>query len=1190
MGSQGDDRGAAIAVDADGNVCVAGNSFATWGSPINLHAGGEDAFAVKLDSNGAMQWNTFMGSQGDDRGAAIAIDADGNACVAGNSFATWGSPVNSYAGGKDAFVTQLDSGGILQWNTFMGSQGDDHGAAIAVDADGNVCVAGNSFATWGSPVNSYAGGKDAFVAQLDSGGTLQWNTFMGSQGDDHGAAIAVDGSGDAFIAGTSYATWGSPPNLHAGGEDAFAAKLGISGVLQWNTFMGSSDNDYGYGIAVDWVGNVYVAGTSYATWGSPIDAHSGSTDAFAAHIYHQSEPSTLDVTPNYLIMVEGHIEYVDVSGGTGVYSVSSSDSSVATATVQGYIITITATGPGNATIAVTDTSTNSAVVSVMVTADPSIFRVTPTSLNLSEGQSGTLTISGGASPYTAVSSDISMADVVLNGDTAVVTGVAEGPAIITVTDKDFNSITVSVTVTYAIAVTPPTLSITEGDMVTVSISGGESPYSASSSNTSVATASVSGSTVTITGNGEGAATVTVTDNNSISASISVTVSALTPLLSISPSSIDITEGDMGTVSISGGESPYGASSSNTSVATASVSGSTVTITGNGEGAATVTVTDNNFSSASISVTISALTLLLSVSPSSIGITEGDTDTVSISGGESPYSASSSNISVATASVSGGIVTITGTGEGSATVTVTDNNFSSASISVTVSASIQPLSVTPSNLTITEGNTGHLRITGGTGFYRVSSSETSIVTAVLGGAVSGETPVSVIGKSEGTATVIITDANYATASSVVTVSPMAKAIVVAGGGPYAENSLWNITKTCADYAVKVLYYQGYTNDTVYYLSSENGSEVDGATTTANLVYAITEWAQNANDLLIYVTGHGGYGYFRVDEAQIVYAWQLDYLLDQIQQIIPGRATVIYDACQSGSFLGYLVPPTGKERVIATSASQFEEALFAAEGQVSFSYLFWSSMFTGASFHESFVQAADSIGVSYNQTPLLDANGNGIGNEGVDTNAADNIQIGNEASTAGDIPFIASVSPHQELVDVTSALVYAQGVVGTDGIGSVFAVITPPDYTTGSPDIPAINLPILELIHVDDSRYEGTYMGFTTSGTYNIAIYATDVSGVISLPEETQVTVTIDLWSGATDLGDGWKYLDWFGSFWVDENSPWIYHSEHGWVYAHGKNTSDIWFYTIELDWFWTSAMAYPMIYVSREGIWTWELWY
>ena len=146
----------------------------------------------------------------------------------------------------------------------------DYGYGIAVDTSGNVYVAGYSDATWGSPVRPYAGTYDAFVAKLNGSGALQWNTFLGGSSDDYGNGIAVDTSGNVYVTGYSTATWGSPVRPFSGGDDAFVAKLNGSGALQWNTFLGGSNVDYGYGIAVDTSGNVYVTGNSEATWGSPV--------------------------------------------------------------------------------------------------------------------------------------------------------------------------------------------------------------------------------------------------------------------------------------------------------------------------------------------------------------------------------------------------------------------------------------------------------------------------------------------------------------------------------------------------------------------------------------------------------------------------------------------------------------------------------------------------------------------------------------------------------------------------------------------------------------------------------------------------------------------------------------------------------------------------------------------------------
>jgi len=287
MGSADVDYGNAIAVDMQGNIYVTGWSEATWGTPINPYAGGKDAFVAKLNNSGVRKWHTFLGSAKGDYARAIAVDSRGNVYVAGGSEATWGTPIASFDWPWATFAAKLNSRGVLKWHTFLGSASDGSSKGIAVDTSGNVYVAGWS-GPWGTPINPNPGGVDAFLAKLNSSGVLQWHTFMGSYEDfDYIRGIALDTSGNVYVAGGSEVTWGWPVNSHTGDSDVFAAKLNSSGVRQWHTFMGSASSDSGTGIAVDGSGNVYVLGDSNATWGTPVNAHAGKAgkeNAFVAKL------------------------------------------------------------------------------------------------------------------------------------------------------------------------------------------------------------------------------------------------------------------------------------------------------------------------------------------------------------------------------------------------------------------------------------------------------------------------------------------------------------------------------------------------------------------------------------------------------------------------------------------------------------------------------------------------------------------------------------------------------------------------------------------------------------------------------------------------------------------------------------------------------------------------------------------
>jgi hypothetical protein len=180
-------------------------------------------------------------------------------------------------------VAELSNNGELLWNTFLGSGMSVWGNSIASDNSNNYYIAGNSDSTWGSPIKSYSGGSDAFVAKLDGNGILLWNTFLGSINNDYGYAIKGDGVGNLYVTGTSNLTWGTPFWPHSGKSDAFIVKLNTNGQLLWNAFLGSSGMDDAMGIDIH-DKYIYITGSSSSTWGNPIRSFSGGSDVFVSKI------------------------------------------------------------------------------------------------------------------------------------------------------------------------------------------------------------------------------------------------------------------------------------------------------------------------------------------------------------------------------------------------------------------------------------------------------------------------------------------------------------------------------------------------------------------------------------------------------------------------------------------------------------------------------------------------------------------------------------------------------------------------------------------------------------------------------------------------------------------------------------------------------------------------------------------
>ncbi len=312
LGGSGADLATAIALDSKGAAYVAGFTesydFPTAGAAQSANAGGNDAFIAKLSPNGlSLVYCTYIGGSGDDRAAAIAVDSSGAAYVTGSTtsqnFPLRGAAQSSPGGGRDAFALKLSpAGNTLIYSSYLGGSGPDTGNAIAVDSAGDAYIAGDTSSLnfpAGGFQRSDKGGQDAFVAKLSPDGTrLVYSTYLGGTNTDHAAAIAVDATASAWVAGstwsTNFPTAQAFQGALAGGQDAFVARLSADGnALPFSSYLGGANGATAYpeaaqAIALDAQGNAYLAGvTSSSNFPLMLAAQSvrnGLTDAFVTKV------------------------------------------------------------------------------------------------------------------------------------------------------------------------------------------------------------------------------------------------------------------------------------------------------------------------------------------------------------------------------------------------------------------------------------------------------------------------------------------------------------------------------------------------------------------------------------------------------------------------------------------------------------------------------------------------------------------------------------------------------------------------------------------------------------------------------------------------------------------------------------------------------------------------------------------
>jgi predicted secreted protein len=265
-------------------VQTSGGGYALAGSTRSFGVSNADAWLVKTDEFGNMQWNKTYGGANYEFFDTIVQTGDGGYALAGytNSFG---------AGGYDFWLVKTDASGNAQWNKTYGGTSDDSATSVVQTADGGYALAGST-SSFG------AGGYDFWLVKTDASGNAQWNKTYGGTSDDMAFAFVQTSDG-------GYALAGYTKSFGAGSHDFWLVKTDSAGNAQWNKTYGGTSMDYATALVKTVDGGYALAGYTTSFGVGPNDFWLVKTDASGNVGGFESGLALIDSSANTVTLYRG---------------------------------------------------------------------------------------------------------------------------------------------------------------------------------------------------------------------------------------------------------------------------------------------------------------------------------------------------------------------------------------------------------------------------------------------------------------------------------------------------------------------------------------------------------------------------------------------------------------------------------------------------------------------------------------------------------------------------------------------------------------------------------------------------------------------------------------------------------------------------------------------------------------------
>lgn len=263
----------ALHTDREGNTYITGYFAGLLDlDGIRLQgAGAGDPFLIKLDASGHVLWGRQATGDGWSGGRSLDTDAAGGVYLVGRFQGDLAFETDTLinAGGNDIFVAKYSALGDFRWARSIGGGGTDWGHGVAVDTSGNVFIAGifEDTVHVGDEILVSGGASDPLLAKYDPDGAFLWARVATGSGADHGYEVAVDEQGNSYLVGAFVddLTIGVDTLQASGESDAYVTKYGPNGSFAWVLVLAGDGSNMFEDVAVSADGDIYVAGSLQTT-------------------------------------------------------------------------------------------------------------------------------------------------------------------------------------------------------------------------------------------------------------------------------------------------------------------------------------------------------------------------------------------------------------------------------------------------------------------------------------------------------------------------------------------------------------------------------------------------------------------------------------------------------------------------------------------------------------------------------------------------------------------------------------------------------------------------------------------------------------------------------------------------------------------------------------------------------------